>query len=620
MREASVHTFLHRQILLLIFLSVGPGLAYIFLGWMHDIVMPALIWYGFVLAVSFYGYRLHRRFFDRVYMAEHGETWYRFLSYYFYAFFGLWTAIFLLYVSEDQYNLHYIAIFTQIGAATVASTLLVSDRRLYIPVLLYLMLPLTLYFGMIGEWYGYILMIFSLIFTGVLFYSSESSYTLLQKSIYQGTHDQLTGLFNRHYFIGHLQERIEMIKGNGLCTYMLLIDLDHFKTINDSLGHDIGDRLLEEVTARMLEVAGSDHVVARLGGDEFIVIGSNAREQKRCIEKASTLADTLLETLKQHYVIERHHLYISASIGISLLDDRSINANSFLKEADIAMYEAKAQGRDGAFVFDDRMAERIERNLELERLLHFALSRNEIYLVYQPQINREHQVVGCEVLVRWNSEALGEVKPEEFIPIAEQTGIIVEIGRFVLEEAFKTLQSWDAKAIALNQFSINISMRQFFYYHFVDEIEELCATYLNKTLREKVMFELTESVMAEDFKRVISVMQSLKANGIQFSMDDFGTGYSSLSYIKKMPIDEIKIDRSFIKELSDDMSDQEMIITILHMAKIFNLNIVAEGVETEAQAAFLKENECDILQGYLFSKPLEKDEFEAFYQALHLID
>jgi len=291
------------------------------------------------------------------------------------------------------------------------------------------------------------------------------------------------------------------------------------------------------------------------------------------------------------------------------------NANSFIKEADIAMYEVKAKGRDGVFMFNEEISNRVEEHLEIERLLHFALPNNEIMLHFQPQINRDGKVIGAEALARWHNPVLGDVSPEKFIPIAEQTGLIIEFGNFILETGFKTLREWRDAGINLEQLSINISMRQLTHHNFVLQVEDLLQRFLDDELCHKLMFEVTESIVAEDINRVISVMNRLKKSGIRFSMDDFGTGYSSLSYLNKLPLDEIKIDRSFVNLLEQNESDRAMVVTILNMANILKLNIVAEGVETAGQRDFLLNHDCQIFQGYFYSKPLPKEQFDTYYRS-----
>ena len=475
------------------------------------------------------------------------------------------------------------------------------------------MLPLSGYFFLIHEFYAYVLTLFSLIFMGVLFYSANSSDKLLQKTQYQASHDQLTKLLNRHSFIDTLQRKVNELEKDQNFSYLLLIDLDHFKTVNDSLGHDVGDKLLQEVSRRLNERGNEENIVARLGGDEFVLLGKGFSSEEESSAYALELANHLLESLKKMYVVKPHNLYISASIGVSLLSPKCLNANTFIKEADIAMYEVKAKGRDGVILFNDKLSQRVEGHLKIENCLHWALEENEIYLNYQPQLNLEQKVIGCEVLVRWKNKELGIVPPDIFIPIAEQIGLMVPLGEFILEESFKTFVQWNEEGLILEKFSINISMRQLFHHAFVVDVGRLCQRYLRPDLQKKIVFEVTETILAEDMNKVISVMNSIREHlFIRFSMDDFGTGYSSLSYLQRLPIDELKIDRSFISQLSEDKNDQEIVLIILAMAKTFGLKVVAEGVETMEQYQFLKKNKCDVLQGYYYAKPLDKGDFESF--------
>lgn len=596
-------------------LSLIPGLGYIFLGWLNGIVMPALIWYCILILISFFGYHLHKEFNYASMGTSQLSFWHRKLTLFYYLIFGSWALIFILYANETESKMHYIAIFTEIGASVVAAALLYADKRTVRPVLVILMLPLAIYFAMIGEFYGYVLFLFSLIFLGVLFYSANSTDKLLLKTNHQATHDQLTGMYNRHAFVNMLQQKINELSLKQTYSYLLLIDLDHFKTINDSLGHDIGDEVLQEVSSRLQKIASETNIIARLGGDEFIFLGKNFSDKEECLSAAKEISDKLLASLKSTYHVRDHRLYISASIGISLLKGPRFNANAFIKEADIAMYEVKAKGRDGVIVFNEELSERVTKHLDVEQRLHFALEKKEITLHYQPQFNLNREVTGCEVLVRWNNEELGFISPDVFIPIAEQTGYMIELGSYILTEAFKTLKQWNEQGIVLEHFSINISMRQFFYFSFTDDITQLCKKHLDDDLQKKLMFEMTETLMAEDVQRVIAIMKNIRDKlGIRFSMDDFGTGYSSLSYLQQMPIDELKIDRSFISELDQDEQDRKMVNIILSMAKTFGLKVVAEGVETEEQFLFLQQSDCDTVQGFLFSKPLSRDDFEAYYR------
>jgi len=614
MKKQKFYGFLRKQILLMIGFSFIPGLAYIGLGWMKDAVMPALILNTLVIGVSVWGWKLYKDFEFEEMGKEELKNWYRKLTFFFYIIFGLWTLAFLVFSEEVESKLHYIAICTQAGLSVVASILLFSDRKLFYPVLLILILPLIVYSLLIGELYGDVLSIFSLIFLGVLIYASDNSYNLIQTAYYQAQHDALTGLYNSRYFVNYMDYMIKRIQSSEKCAYLLLIDLDHFKTINDSLGHELGDKVLKEVAKRIRDYCEDTHTIARLGGDEFAIISDKFYGDGSCQESAYTFSVELLRILKETYVVDRHHLYISASIGVNSIGNALTEARQFIKEADIAMYQAKEQGRDGIILFNDELAKEVEYRLEIERKLYFALEHNEIELRYQPQFNREQKIIGCEVLVRWNSPDLGLISPFEFVSISEKTGLIIELGNYIIEEAFKTLQDWEIKGLDLKQFSINISVRQFFHSSFLDEVKRLSEKYLNEDTRKKIIFEVTETILIEDIYRISVIINKLKCLDFSFSMDDFGTGYSSLSALREMPIEELKIDRSFVCHLGERKSDELMITTILSMAKIYNLKTVAEGIETKEQFMFLLENGCDMFQGYYFSKPLPKDDFELFYK------
>jgi len=596
----------------MIILSLFPGLGYVFLGWLNDNYIPALFWYLAVIVISIFGYGLYNNFDLSSMSGSQLESWYKKTSILFYSFFLVWLVIFLLYVPESDSGMHYIAIFTEIGASTVAAALLFPDKKLYKPIILTLIIPLVIYFLLIDTWYGYVLTAFSATFGWVLFYAANESNELFTKTIFQSTHDFLTGLFNRQYFIEYLQRKMNDLNDTGMHSYLLLIDLDHFKTVNDSLGHDVGDRLLQEVVLRMKNNLAPGTMISRLGGDEFIITGEDFPDEIACKRDAIYISEKLLSLLKMTYVVNQHHLYISASIGVSLMKSTEHNSVDFIKEADIAMYEVKGKGRDGVFFFDKAMSERVERHLKLEQLLHFAIEKNQIYLVYQAQVNELSKVSGVEVLARWSSDELGDISPVEFIAIAEQTGLIIEIGNYIIESAFITIKEWSNNGVDIERISINLSARQFTHYNFVRDITALCNKYLNDNTVSKVVFEITESVVAEGIN-IVEIINEIKKLGIRFSMDDFGTGYSSLSYLRQLPIDEIKIDRHFIKDLSQFKNAEEMIETILHISRIFNLEVVAEGVETDEQRMFLIEHDCKIFQGFLYSKPISKTEFERYY-------
>ena len=616
MKQQKYYNFLQQQILLMIGLSLIPGLVYVFFGWVFDILTPALWWYLFLMLVSFYGLYVYKKFNNKM-NALQLKHWYKHLTLFMYIIFSSWSIIFVLNIQHDEYNLHYIAIFTQLGASVVASTLLVSDKKLFVPILLTLMIPLSIYFFLIDTWFGYVLSIFSLIFVGVLLYGAYNTHKLIEDNYYQAQHDILTGLYNRRYFMEYMEPLNERLLKYNKIAYLYLIDLDHFKTINDSLGHEVGDRLLIQVASRIKEYSKDTHIVSRLGGDEFILVSKELDKGVESENVAYQFANNLLAEIREVYFLDQHHLHISASIGVYQLKDFSSDTGNYIKEVDIAMYEAKAKGRDGVIVFNKDLSEKVERHLQIEQKLYQTLNGNNLKVHYQPQFDKDENVVGCEALVRWTDDELGILSPDEFIPIAENTGLILELGSYVLHETLKVLHHWNEKGKFLNTFSINISIRQLLYEPFIEEVEVLCEYYFSKIKwNQTIVFEITEHVFAEDMIKVIATMNRLKKYCIAFSIDDFGTGYSSLSYLQELPIDEVKIDKSFIADMSGSVNNENMISTIISIAKNFDLKIVAEGVETKEQFEKLKGYDCDIYQGFYFDKAISQSNFEKKYLAI----
>ncbi len=614
MKQQRYYNFLQRQILVMMGLSLIPGLVYVIFGWVFNVIYPALIWYGILIVTSWYGWQLYKEFAAHKMDDAQLRRWYQKLTWFMYVIFSSWSLIFVMYVDHNEHNLHYIAIFTQLGASVVASTLLISDKKLFVPILFVLMLPLVIYFILIGAWYGYVLSIFSLIFLSVLLYASSNTNKLLQKNYFQAQHDPLTGMYNRRYFMEYMESLNDRLLENHKSASIFLIDLDHFKTINDSLGHDIGDKLLLEVSKRIGLYVKDTHMLARLGGDEFVLVSKVLNNKEYEVNAEYSFAEGLLSVIRQPFNIDGHYLHISASIGLHEINPSSLYTTNFIKEVDIAMYEAKAQGRDGVVIFNEDLAKRVERHLKIEQKLHEALKANKIKIHYQPQFDRDEKLVGCESLVRWYDDDLGVIAPDEFIPIAENTGLILELGNYVLKETFETVKRWNEKGKKLKSFSVNVSIRQLLHDPFIEDVEYLMTTYIpQKVSEQKIYFEITEHVFAEDIKKVVSIMNKLQKIGISFSIDDFGTGYSSLSYLKVLPIDEVKIDQSFVSDLSDSTNNQQMISAIISIAKNFDLNIVAEGVETFEQLAFLSGINCDAYQGFYFEEALPQSTFEEKY-------
>jgi len=609
------YKFMHKQILVVIALFVGTGPGYLLMGYLYSSLLAEGIWFVLLLVVSVCGLKLYS-IFDKAMTIEAKDIWLNKVRLFMFSYFSMWTIMFIVYVMKNEVELHYVAIATQFGSAVVAATILASQKKLVISTVTSLMFPLFLYFIVISEYYSALLAFFTLVLTGVLLYAAKNTHDYLLKSRYQAYHDHLTTLGNRRYFIEVLENSVQC--GDDKYQYLLLIDLDYFKTINDTLGHDVGDELLIEVSLRMkaLSTTYANHV-ARLGGDEFCILSQEYETSEKCLYEAEIFSKQLLAEIKRNYIIDGNTLFISASIGISIINNAKLKAGEFLKEADIAMYEAKNTGRDGIILFNSDLSALIEEKLEIELMLNSAIEKNEIYLSYQPQVNVQNKIIGCEVLVRWTNQKLGMISPDVFIPIAENTGYIVTLGAFILEESLKTITDWHEKGLGLKQISINISMRQLLHQGFISIVEDLFEKYNISTCNTKVIFEITESSTSDDLPKLINIINELKKCNISFSMDDFGTGYSSLSYLREIPVEELKIDKSFIASLSD--AHQALLVkTIIDISKNLNLNIVAEGVEEEYQKEFLSNLHCDLYQGYLFSRSISKDEFEVLLNKTEL--
>ncbi len=616
MNQNYFYLYMQKQIILMMLMSLILGAIYVFICWVNDIFFMALSWYCTLNIACLWGWSIYLKlnisnmtFYDL-------NKWYNQVRYFMYVVFALWSIIFIFYVQETETHLDVVAIFFQFFMAIIVSAFLGSDKKLFVPTLLILIFPLLIYFSSLGVWYGYFLTIATLGLLGILLYASNKSYTLIQQIYYEAQTDNLTGLYNRRFFLVHLDTLINTLKNDKKYGYILLIDLDYFKTINDSVGHKVGDSLLANVGERITDMCKDTHISARLGGDEFIIAGEEYDTKEEAIEDAQNFAEILRKKLKKTYYVEEHQLYLSASIGINVLGHLNLNASDVIKEADIAMYTVKDTERDGVILFNHKLKTKIDKKLEIERRLRFSIQNNEIALNYQPQFSADRNIIGVEVLVRWYSKELGSVSPNDFIAIAERIGFIVELGTHVLEESFKTFNDWDMKGISFEHFSINISVKQFLHPNFLDDVYKLCQKYLTKSNRNKIRFEVTETLFAEDIDRIVKIMNTVQEWGISFSMDDFGTGYSSLSTLKNLPVNELKIDQLFVSRIGYDFSDEMMLVLILSMQTVFNVDIVAEGIETQEQYDFLVKHSCGIFQGYYFSKPLDKVAFETLYNDL----
>jgi diguanylate cyclase (GGDEF)-like protein/PAS domain S-box-containing protein len=438
----------------------------------------------------------------------------------------------------------------------------------------------------------------------VAFFSDITDITKAhEKILHQSTHDILTGLPNRLLFQDRIEQAIIHATRYKTKFALLFLDLDNFKNINDSLGHKVGDMLLQKIASRLIEVIRKEDTVCRQGGDEFLILVNDIKEAnylQKVIRK-------ILKTINSVFGINNESIFTSFSVGVSIYPDNGESFDSLFQHADIAMYQAKNGGKNTYNFFDSKMDEKVQRNHLLQSQLSTAIKHNELYLVYQPQYDvKENKILGIEALLRWKSPGLGQVPPLEFIPIAEEYGMIQEIGEFVTTQSCKMLKKLNEKGIKNLVLAINISALQFHQSSFVQSLADIVSEIGIKTT--DIELELTESILIEDTEKSIKTIEELKKFGFRLSIDDFGTGYSSLSYLKRFPADTLKIDCSFINNIMHDMSDLHIIDAIIGLGKAFGMDVIAEGIESEKQLELLKNHKCHIAQGYYLCIPLDEKE------------
>ncbi|HCM04930.1 MAG TPA: hypothetical protein DIC30_02855 [Oceanospirillales bacterium] len=427
-----------------------------------------------------------------------------------------------------------------------------------------------------------------------------------QQVEYLATRDPLTELANRYLFNDELVNHIDRHRDNTSIA-LLFIDLDRFKTINDSLGHQVGDRLLKVVAQRLTDCVDDNDVLARLGGDEFMIMMKNPSN----IDAVKKLAESINTAINKSYEIDYYKLNTSCSIGISMYPQNSSESHILLRDADTAMYSAKAKGGNSYQFYTDEMNQKVNSRLTIENELRRAIQENEFEVHYQPQVNlHTGKLEGAEALIRWVHPTAGLVSPIEFIPIAEETGLIKDIGDWVLDQACNTFQKWNLEAGLNLTVAVNVSAVQL-NDEFVSRVQEIIKD--SGFSSDYLELEITESMLMDNVKENVRILENISQQGVRFAMDDFGTGYSSLSYLRQFPINKLKIDRSFVNDITDDSDDEAIIRAIIAMGQTLKLQVIAEGVENQQQLSLLQSMGCDSYQGYYFSKPLTVADFYKTY-------
>lgn len=427
---------------------------------------------------------------------------------------------------------------------------------------------------------------------------------------YLAHHDTLTDLPNRALFKDRLEQTLVSAKRNKERFALLFIDLDQFKKINDSLGHHVGDEVLVEIAKRIKSVLREEDTLARLGGDEFTVIIKNFKT----LQAISTISQKIIDVIKEPIEIAIHNLYITSSIGISVYPDDATNDSNMIKYADAAMYRAKDEGRDNYQFYSSNMTAKAFERVVMESSLRIAIKEEQFVVYFQPQYDvKKDKIVGMEALVRWDHPSLGLVPPVNFIPIAEESGLIVEIDRIVMKKAMGHFSKWQNQGLNPGQLSLNLAMKQLNQDDFLEQLQ----TTMNDFNFEPSWLELevTEGQVMKNPERSIEKLNKIHDMGIEIAIDDFGTGYSSLSYLKKFPLDKLKIDQSFIRDIPADEDDMAITKAIIALGKSLNLTLIAEGVETVQQRDFIIENGCDLIQGYFYSRPVPADTMEELLKA-----
>lgn len=529
-----------------------------------------------------------------------------------------WGAVAIWLFPENDYVHQVFTAFVIAGMCAGAVTTLSPMLSSAFAFILFAMLPVIVRFFQAGTDIHYAMAAMAFLFAVmVLSTSRKLNYTIRESLLlshqrvlaeekiqYQAHYDSLTRLPNRRLLIGRLKQEIARSVRHKHIGAVLFLDLDHFKTINDSLGHTVGDALLKQVALRINQRMREEDTAARLGGDEFIVLLSEVGDgPDEAMDNVMNLADSILHLFDMPFYIDGHELHVTVSIGIALFPLIESSTEQLLKKSDVAMYEAKKAGRNTIRIFLPEMQQTVYNRRSTEKGLHRALAKGELELYYQPQVDAHNNIIGLEALLRWNHPVKGIITPEEFIDIAEKTGLIIQIGDWVISAACKHLSQISANSELM--MCINVSPRQFGESSFVDKLKNIISeTGVNP---ENIQLEITEGMVLSDIETAIDKMQKLKSAGVSISIDDFGTGYSSLAYLKRLPVDILKIDKSFILDIDKDENDAVIVDAIIAMARHMQIDIVVEGVETRQALEFLLSRGCRKFQGYIFGRPMPFD-------------
>lgn len=606
----------------------------VFLFSKTSIALYVFIWFCIVMVTLFWRIWLLRDY-HRNLLNRDTPTWENRFKYVMYPSALIWgiSAFFIFNTSNSLHQ--FFLIFLIAGIASIASGTLASLFGLSVVFLTFLLTPLFLVMLAHGGFEFHMMALLVITFLILLVNASRrihlnimsalKSKILHEKAIqalelseakikHQAYFDALTDIPNRILLKDRVEQSLSHYRRHGDLIAIMFLDLDHFKSINDSLGHYVGDALLVETAARLSSICREEDTVARLGGDEFIVLLNElGQDPHNAVKYAERVAEKIHEVLSQPFEVgESDTISTSSSIGIALVSSIDQNADDLLKFADTAMYQAKKEGRNTTRFYQEQMDQWIKKRLFLENALRHAIKNSELELYYQPVIEiATKRIIGAEALLRWNHPELGLVMPDEMISIAEESGLIVPIGEWVLREACTQFVRWrseNLRQIHIDRIAINVSVVQFRQNDFVDKVIRIVAE--SGIVPSMLELELTESTVIDNIDIVIEKMNRLRSAGINISMDDFGTGYSSLSYLKRLPFTTLKIDRSFVRDIMSDADDAALVETILSMASIFKFDVIAEGVETIEQFKFLENHGCQYFQGYLCSKPVQVSQFE----------